>query len=165
VTTQTNGDELTILIADDDDGHAELIVEQLREAGVCNPMIRFRDGQEAWEFLEIAVARREPEQNHPYLLLLDIRMPRMDGISLLGRIKSTPMLKTIPVVMLTTTDNQEEIETCYRLGCNCYLTKPIEFSRFAETLHRLGLFVMVIRVAKLQSNQAIADLLTSLHAK
>lgn len=136
-------DDVTILVTEDDDGHAELIVEYLLEAGIKNNIIRFRDGLELWEYLQ--EKKSEPQA---YLLLLDIRMPRLDGVEVLKRIKNDDELKKIPVIMLTTTDDPREIEACYKLGCSSYITKPLDFSKFAETLKRLGLFVMVIRVAK-----------------
>lgn len=137
----TTTERVTILIAEDDDGHAELISEQLREAGLHNPLIRFHDGQELLDFL--LPKREEPL---PYLLLLDIRMPRLDGIDVLRQLKSDKRLHAIPVMMLTTTDDPREVDQCYQLGCNCYITKPIDFTKFTETLKRLGLFIQIIRL-------------------
>ncbi|PLX94014.1 MAG: hypothetical protein C0621_06145 [Desulfuromonas sp.] len=137
----TDTERVTILIAEDDDGHAELIREHLQEAGLHNPMRRFHDGRDLLDFL---LPRRE--ELLPYLLLLDIRMPRLDGIDVLKKLKSDKRLRTIPVMMLTTTDDPREIDQCYQLGCNCYITKPIEFKCFTETLKRLGLFIQIIRL-------------------
>jgi CheY-like chemotaxis protein len=139
---------ITILMAEDDDGHARLIQERFESAGVCNPLIRFKDGQEAWDFLSGAV-KPGLETGKGYLLLLDIRMPMLDGIELLRRAKNDPRLKNIPVIMLTTTDDPREIELCYDLGCNNYLTKPVEFEKFAEVIKRLGLFLMIVKVSKI----------------
>jgi CheY-like chemotaxis protein len=139
-------DEVVILIAEDDDGHAELIKEHLEDTGLRNPIIRFRDGQETLDFLfqkNPAQARRNDTH---YLLLLDIRMPKVDGESVLRQVKAHPELKNLPVIMLTTTDDPREVKKCYDLGCNCYITKPVEFRQFAETLKRLGLFILVIRM-------------------
>ena len=143
---------VTILIAEDDDGHAELIQDHLREAGVTNPMRRFRDGQEAWDFLSIVNGGGHRENDQAYLLLLDIRMPRMDGVEVLRRVKGSPVLHNMPVIMLTTTDDPSEVEACYQLGCNCYVTKPIDYTRFSEALRTLGLFVMIVQVARLDGN-------------
>lgn len=137
-------DGLTILMAEDDDGHAKLVQERFESVGVYNPVIRFRDGKETWEFLSGPAMERGTE----YLLLLDIRMPEIDGVELLRRIKNAPRLKSIPVIMLTTTDDPKEVEICYGLGCNSYLTKPVEFEKFAEVVKRLGLFLMVVKVDK-----------------
>ena len=146
---ETMTSPVTILIAEDDDGHAELIQDHLREAGVNNPMRRFRDGQEAWDYLNTVNGGEHRENGKAYLLLLDIRMPRMDGVEVLRRVKESPALRNMPVIMLTTTDDPREVEACYRLGCNCYVTKPIDFTRFSEALRTLGLFVMIVQVARL----------------
>ena len=143
---------VTILIAEDDDGHAELIQDHLREAGVNNPMKRFRDGQEAWDYLDAVNGGAHRENGRAYLLLLDIRMPRMDGVEVLRRVKESKALRNMPVIMLTTTDDPREVEACYRLGCNCYVTKPIEFTQFSEALRTLGLFVMIVQVSPLNGS-------------
>lgn len=138
--------DLIILIAEDDDGHAMLINEGLRESGVCNTIIRFKNGLETWQFL---VGKSETENlnnTKSYLLLLDINMPLMDGIELLQKIKADAKLKDIPVIMLTTTDDPREVKTCYKYGCNMYITKPIQFDKFAEMLNRMGLFIQIVKV-------------------
>jgi len=143
LATQTQ--TFTILIAEDDDGHADLVMEQLRDAGVGNAIIRFRDGQEVLDFLLPAPGA---PWNQPCLLLLDINMPRLDGIAVLKRLKAEPDTRGIPVVMLTTTDDPREVAACYRLGCNLYITKPVGFDAFSETLGRLGRFLQVLQVAR-----------------
>lgn len=142
--------ELTILIAEDDDGHAELIKEGLIDSGVCNKMYRFKDGKEIWDFVSGSEeADRSSEIKHKskinYLLLLDINMPKMDGIEVLMRIKKDKSLKMIPVIMLTTSDDSSEIERCYKAGCNAYITKPVNFLKFTEILRRLGLFIQIVK--------------------
>lgn len=141
-----NHKEIIILVAEDDDGHAELIIEGLRESGLKNKIIRFSDGLELWNFLTSSYQEEKIEKSNEYLILLDINMPRMDGVEVLERIKSDVLLKDIPIMMLTTTDDPREIEKCYQLGCNVYVTKPVDFKRFAETLNRLGLFLQIIKV-------------------
>jgi CheY-like chemotaxis protein len=138
--------ELVIIIADDDDGHAELIREGLQNSGLANAIIRFSNGEEVWNFLKGAtVVGQTRDTGKSYLLLLDINMPRMDGIEVLERMKADAEIKDIPVIMLTTTDDPREVERCYKLGCNVYITKPVEFSCFTETLRRLGLFLQVVK--------------------
>ena len=73
-------------------------------------------------------------------------MPKMNGIELLKKIKSNDELKETPIIMLTTTDDPREIEMCYKYGCNMYVTKPVQFNKFAETLHRMGLFIQIVKV-------------------
>jgi CheY-like chemotaxis protein len=138
--------ELTILIAEDDDGHAELIMEGLKESGVCNHMIRFADGEQTWDFISGKNENLGFDSSKAYLLLLDINMPKMDGLEVLQRIKDDENLKSLPVIMLTTTDDPREVEKCYALGCNIYITKPVDFLKFSETLKRLGLFIQVVKV-------------------
>lgn len=138
--------DIIILIAEDDDGHAELIIEGLRETGLKNEIIRFSDGQELWDYLHLQCREEMLENNQEFLILLDINMPRMDGITVLEKIKNDICLKDIPVMMLTTTDDPREVERCYQLGCNVYITKPIEFIKFAEILQRLGLFLQIIKI-------------------
>lgn len=142
--------EVVVLIAEDDDGHAELIIDNLREAGLTNQIIRFRDGQEAVDFLTGDPGT--PDTYQPgiaYLLLLDVRMPRLDGVEVLRRVKQHPDLHKMPVIMLTTTDDPREVKNCYELGCSCYITKPVDYDRFSEMLNRLGLFLMVVQVPNL----------------
>ncbi len=138
--------ELIILIAEDDDGHAELIKEGLEDAGVCNKTIRFSNGEEAWLFLSGTGDAEVRDRGRSYLLLLDINMPKMDGLEVLKRLKSSDDLKEIPVMMLTTTDDPREVEECYKLGCNMYITKPVDFVKFSETLKRLGLFIQIVKI-------------------
>ena len=138
--------DLTILIAEDDDGHAELIMSGLKESGICNHMIRFIDGKQTWDFISGKGKDMVLDKNKSYLLLLDINMPKMDGIEVLERIKGNADFKNLPVIMLTTTDDPREVEKCYALGCNIYVTKPVNFLKFAETLKRLGLFIQVVKV-------------------
>jgi len=138
--------DLTILIAEDDDGHAELIMAGLKESGICNHMIRFIDGKQTWDFISGEGKDMVLDKKKSYLLLLDINMPKMDGIEVLERIKANDDLKSLPVLMLTTTDDPREVEKCYALGCNIYVTKPVDFFKFAETLKRLGLFIQVVKV-------------------
>ncbi|MDD3323199.1 MAG: response regulator [Paludibacter sp.] len=141
-----NHKELIILIAEDDDGHAELIKEGLVNSGVSNKTIRFSNGLEAWEFLSGTAKSQNRDIKVAYLLLLDINMPKMNGIELLKKIKSNDELKEVMIIMLTTTDDPREIDVCYKFGCNMYVTKPVQFNKFAETLHRMGLFIQIVKV-------------------
>jgi len=142
----TDYKELVILVAEDDDGHAELIKEGLIESGVRNRIVRFSNGQEVWNFLSSAGGGPVRETDKNYLLLLDINMPIMDGIEVLRRMKSDSELKDIPVIMLTTTDDPREVEVCYKIGCNIYISKPVDFMKFTDTLKRLGLFLQVVKI-------------------
>ena len=138
--------DVTLLVAEDDPGHAALVERNLRRAEIKNRILRFQDGQEVLDFLfQPTVAQVAPA----FLLVLDIRMPKVDGIEVLRRIKADPRLRSMPVVMLTTTDDPEAIDCCYRLGCSSYVVKPIQAERFAQTVNRLGQFLSVVEVPTL----------------
>ena len=139
-------EHLVILLAEDDDGHAQLIQRNLKRAGVANEIVRVRDGQEAIDYLrgEGAYAGHPPDA--PLLVLLDINMPRVDGIGVLTAIKADPKLVQHPVIMLTTTDDPREVDRCYHLGCSVYITKPVQYQDFVDALTRLGMFLEIIKV-------------------
>jgi len=141
--------QVTILMAEDDDSHAALIQKVLQKAGLTNPIIRFKDGQELLDFLEASHHDPSLQEGKSYLLLLDIYMPRVDGVEVLRELKTDPMLKNIPVIMLTTADDPNEIQHCYALGCNLFITKSADFSHFMETLKTLTLLIRVLSVAPL----------------
>jgi CheY-like chemotaxis protein len=142
-------DEVHILIADDDMGHATLIRRNLKRAGLPNKITHFRDGKELLDYLFDCGNGSAHLNGHSYLLLLDIRMPKIDGVEALNRIKADKSLKKIPVIMLTTTDDPGEIEKCHRLGCNSYIVKPINYEKFVEAIKKLGVFLRVIEVPKI----------------
>lgn len=137
MSTQPN---TTLLIVDDDEGHAILIRQNLEAGGVTNPIEHFRDGQAVLDFF----GARPNGARESFLILLDIRMPKVDGIEVLRRLKTDPTLSRLPVIMLTTTDDTREIERCYELGCSVYIQKPVDYDRFAEAIRRLGLFVSLV---------------------
>lgn len=130
----------TILIVDDDEGHAILIRENLQAAELPNPIVHFRDGQAVLDFF----FQSRPAANESFLVLLDIRMPKVDGIEVLRRLKADPELRKLSVIMLTTTDDTREVERCHQLGCSVYIQKPVDYDKFAEAIRRLGLFVPLL---------------------
>ncbi|HVU24446.1 MAG TPA: response regulator [Opitutus sp.] len=138
--------EPAILIVDDDEGHAILIRQNLEAAGLSNRIEHFRDGQAVLDFFFKDNQRRAAEPNQVYLVLLDIRMPKVDGIEVLRRLKSDPELRKLPVIMLTTTDDAREVARCHELGCNVYMQKPVDYEKFAEAIRRLGMFVTLLLV-------------------
>jgi len=137
--------EPTILIVDDDEGHAILIRENLEAAGLSNRIRHFRDGQAILDFF----FKDRPTPGDAFLVLLVIRMPKVDGIEVLRRIKSDPNLRRLPVIMLTTTDDSREIARCHELGCNVYMQKPVDYDRFSEAIRRLGGFVPFLQIPRL----------------
>jgi CheY-like chemotaxis protein len=133
-----------ILIAEDDEGHAILVRQNLEAAGLNNAIEHFRDGQAIIDFLFRRGQGRHRESGRTYLVLLDIRMPTVDGIEVLRQIKADPELRRMPVIMLTTTDDAREVERCHELGCNVYIQKPVDYDKFADAIRRLGMFVMLL---------------------
>lgn len=144
---------LVILLVDDDDGHSKLVEMNLKRAGIVNEFARARDGEEALDY----VFSRKQYVNHPLpqilLILLDINMPQLNGVETLRQIKADDALKNIPVIMLTTTDDPHEVQRCYDLGCNVYITKPVGYDQFAEAIQRLGLFLQIIALP--QNNSGV----------
>ena len=94
-----------------------------------------------------------PRKAQPILLLLDIKMPRVDGIEVLRQLKADPETAMIPVIMLTTTDDPREVKRCYELGCSVYITKPVDYQAFVEAINRLGLFLQVVRIPDCGQNR------------
>lgn len=141
-------EEVTILVAEDDAGHAVLIEKNLRRGGLRNPIERFENGQQVLDFL-FCRGPRQRLVSKPYLLLLDIRMPQVDGLEVLRQLKQDTELRNLPVIVLTTTDDPREIERCYAAGCNNYIVKPVDYDRFAEAVQRMGLFVSLLRIPEI----------------
>ncbi len=141
--------EVVILIAEDDSGHARLIEKNLARAGLHNPVQRFPHGQAVLDFLFRRGPGRHRERDTPYLLLLDIRMPQVDGIEVLRQIKADPELRKVPVIMLTTTDDPREVERCHSIGCSSYIVKPVDYDKFAEAIKSLGLYISLVEVPDL----------------
>jgi CheY-like chemotaxis protein len=140
----------TILIADDDDGHAFLVEDNLRRGGVKTEFLRFSDGQEALDFLFGRTVQPAFDPQKGYLLLLDIRMPKVDGVAVLQQIKSDPGLRSLPVIMLTTTEDPREVDRCHQLGCNIYIHKPVSFESFADAIAQLGRLVSLAQIPRLK---------------
>jgi CheY-like chemotaxis protein len=142
--------EVVILIADDDLGHARLIEKNLRRAGLNNHIERFENGQETLDFLFRRGSGRKRGTETSYLLLLDIRMPQVDGVEVLRQLKTDEELRKIPVLMLTTTDDPREVARCHGLGCSNYIVKPVDYERFAEAIKQMGLFISLVQVPEIQ---------------
>ena len=140
----TSHEPVTIVMIEDDEGHAKLIERNIRRAGIFNNIRHFLDGTSAIEFL--FKASDGPSLNGPAMILLDLNLPDMSGIDILAKIKAHDTLKRTPVVILTTTDDKVEVQRCYDLGCNVYITKPVNYESFADAIRQLGLFLAVIQV-------------------
>lgn len=143
--------EVVILIADDDEGHARLIEKNLKRIGLNNRILRFGDGQAILDFLFRRTSEPALSGDSAYLLLLDIRMPKVDGVEALRQIKADDGLRKLPVIMLTTTDDPREVSRCHELGCNNYLVKPVDYGQFSEVIKQLGLFITLVQIPELDS--------------
>ena len=138
----------TILIVDDDEGHVELVRRNLSRIALGNPLIAISDGARALDYI-FRRGEFAGRQGADPLVLLDINIPgSVGGVEVLRQIKADPATCTTPVIMLSTTDDPREVAACYRLGCNLYITKPVGFEAFAETLKRLGQFLQILHVAR-----------------
>jgi len=137
---------VTILLVEDDPGHALLIEKNLRRAGIANDIIVLDNGQKAVDYLFKEGDFRASSYPAPPLILLDLNLPVLDGYGVLRKIKSDERTRPIPVIVLTTTDNPQEVSRCYELGCNVYITKPVEYDRFCEAIRNLGLFLSIVKV-------------------
>lgn len=142
----TPAQAILLMLIEDDEGHRLLIRESLRAGGIINDIIEMRDGQEAVDYLFRRGAYENPARSpRPGLILLDIKMPKLDGYAVLERVKSDPVLRSVPILMLTSTDDQNEVNRCYTLGANGYVVKPIQYERFQERVKSLGLFLDIVR--------------------
>jgi CheY-like chemotaxis protein len=139
-------DPVTIIMIEDDEGHARLIERNIRRSGVNNEIIPFSNGTEAVTYLFGSDGTGINHKGRALLILLDLNLPDMTGIEILRQIKANQYLKATPVVVLTTTDDSQEIKRCYELGCNVYITKPVNYESFANAIRQLGLFFSVIQV-------------------
>jgi CheY-like chemotaxis protein len=137
---------VTIIMIEDDEGHARLIQKNIRRAGVTNEIIPFQDGTSALAFLLGPDGSGSASAGRPFLILLDLNLPDMTGVDILKIVKENESLKRTPVVVSTTTDDQREIQRCYDLGCNVYITKPVNYEGFSNAIRQLGLFFSVIQV-------------------
>jgi CheY-like chemotaxis protein len=135
-----------IVMIEDDEGHARLIEKNIRRAGVSNEIVPFTNGTEALTFLLGRDGSGEVSSGQQLLVLLDLNLPDMTGIDILEKIKSNQHTRRSPVVVLTTTDDSREIQRCYDLGANVYITKPVNYEGFANAIQQLGLFLSVMQV-------------------
>jgi len=135
-----------IVMVEDDHGHAKLIEKNIRRANISNEIKHFDAGQPALDYL----FSDEVRANGPMLILLDLNLPDMQGTDILAEVKKDDRLKRAPVVVLTTTDDKTEIQRCYDLGCNVYITKPVDYESFATAIRQLGLFLSVMQAPDIE---------------
>ena len=138
--------DVTIVMIEDDDGHARLIEKNIRRAGVKNPLLHFRDGTSALHDLLSAPI----DVGRSVLVLLDLNLPDMTGIDILTLLKADARMRFAPVVVLTTTDDKQEFQRCYDLGASVYVTKPVIYEDFAGAIRQLGVFFSIIQVPEIE---------------
>ncbi|MGR6433021.1 response regulator [Rhizobium sp. PAMB 3182] len=143
---KASGKEVTIVMVEDDEGHAKLIEKNIRRAGVSNQIMPFTDGTSALDFILGEDRSGEVSADRYLLILLDLNLPDMSGTEILEQVKSNQYTKRLPIVILTTTDDEMEIQRCYDLGANVYITKPVEYESFANAIRQLGLFFSVMQL-------------------
>ncbi|HEY4325953.1 MAG TPA: response regulator [Mucilaginibacter sp.] len=141
-------DKIEILLVEDNPHDAELTIRSLRKVNLANKLIHVKDGAEALDFIFArgAFAHRKVE-NKPKVILLDIKMPKVDGIEVLRQIKSNESTKMIPVVIMTSSKEEQDIITSYNLGVNSYVVKPVDFEGFAKAVSELGFYWLMTNQA------------------
>ena len=143
---KANGKEVTIVMIEDDEGHARLIEKNVRRAGVSNEIVPFTDGNSALDYILGKDRSGNASIDRYILILLDLNLPDMQGTDILEQVKGNIHTKRLPVVILTTTDDEMEIQRCYDLGANVYITKPVEYESFANAIRQLGMFISVMQI-------------------
>jgi two-component system response regulator len=136
-----------VLLVEDSDADAEMTLRTLRKRGIANRIERVRDGVEALDYLRSQGGFSERPAGLPRLVLLDLKMPRMDGLQVLREMKSDARLRTVPVVMMTSSREEGDLIQSYELGVNSYVVKPVDFSAFAETIAQVGMYWMIANQA------------------
>lgn len=137
--------QVEILLVEDNPNDAELTMRSMKKGNFLNKLYWVKDGQEALDFLYCTGAYAERDgDDHPKLILLDLKMPKVDGIEVLQRIKADERLRVIPVVVMTSSNEQPDIIESYRLGINSYVVKPVEFGAFAEAVAKIGMYWMMV---------------------
>lgn len=142
------GMPVTIVMIEDEAGHARLIEKNIRRAGVNNELIGFKDGASALDYLLGKDRTGRASARRQLLILLDLNLPDMTGLAILSVVKGNVHVRRSPVIVLTTTDDAQEIQKCYDAGANAYITKPLNYEGFAAAIRQLGLFLSVIQVAE-----------------
>lgn len=138
-------DEIDILLVEDNSSDAEMTIDALKKSGLANKLLHVKDGAAALDFIfaEGEYSGRNTEHK-PKVILLDLKMPKVNGIEVLQRIRADESTKSIPIVMLTSSKEDPDIKTCYDLGVNSYVVKPLEFDEFQKAISELGLYWLIV---------------------
>jgi len=141
-----NNNKTTLILVDDDEAHTVLIKRSLKKSGLRNEIISLQSGQQALDFIFSEGEFAGKIRCASIVVILDINMPGISGVSVLKKLKQSEITRHIPVIMLTTTDEPKEIDECYKIGCNAYITKPVKHTDFVEKMAELGLFLKVSKM-------------------
>lgn len=140
----SNGSPVTVLLVEDNQAHAELVIRSLEDHQIGNRIYHVQDGEAALKFLRHEPPYTEPEEApRPDVILLDLRLPRINGLEVLKQVKQDPALQQIPVVMLTTSKAEEDVFSAYSSHVNSYLVKPIDFGEFRKLMIDLGFYWLI----------------------
>jgi CheY-like chemotaxis protein len=143
-----NSNEVDILLVEDNQDDADLALHALRREKLANSIFIARDGEEALDFLFCRGVFHQRSFDHPpKLVLLDLKLPKVDGMQVLQQLKADPRTKTIPVVMVTSSKEERDLTNGYNFGVNSFIQKPVDFDQFRETVKSLGLYWLVINQA------------------
>jgi CheY-like chemotaxis protein len=142
----TQDKEMTILLIEDDPGHARLIEKNLTRNHVAHRLIQRTNGQDALNYLR---GEGSEGASGEVLVLLDLNLPGLDGYQVLREIKGDPATRAVPVVILTTTEDRREVQRCYELGCSLFVTKPVNYEDFLDTLRRLSELLAILKLPNL----------------
>lgn len=139
-------DNSLILMIEDDPGHAYLMQKNLRRAGLLGNIKTISNGLDAQNFLFESNLSAETGDAPLSLVLLDLNLPGLDGFQILKKMRNHPKTKLVPVFVISTTDDPKEVHACYNLGCNAYLTKPVDYTQFSDAIQKLGMFIKLLQI-------------------
>ncbi len=141
---QAFSEPFSVVLVEDDAGHASLIRKNLQRVGVQNPVTHLASGKEALHYF---FGANQPLRAYDKMVaVLDLNLPDVDGYEILRRLKANEATRRMPVVVLTTTGDPQDIDLCYALGCNVFMTKPVGYEEFSEAIRKLGLMLTIVRV-------------------
>ena len=151
-------DPIEILLVEDNPNDEELTLYALKKNNITNQIQVVRDGAEALEYLFCTGAYAHRQINEPpKVVLLDLKLPKVDGLEVLEQVKSDPRTRAIPVVVLTSSQEERDIVESYQLGVNSYIVKPVDFEQFIEAVRQLGMYWMLLNISPAQSNSSDSD--------
>ena len=141
-----NGNSVEVLLVEDNISDAELTIRELKKHHMANNLVHVKDGEEALDFIfgKGGYAGKRDAMYHPKVILLDIQMPKLNGMEVLQQLKADPRTQSIPVVILTSSKENPDIMKCYELGANSYIVKPVNFEGFAEAIRNLGFYWLLL---------------------